>query len=146
MLNSPKVDQRVTSSRSRLRLVYLFLLSLPLAAQSLSLSCPPPAKFNQPAVCALNFTGSASSLQWKLSSTPGVTLAVASAIPGKTISTANGIYLLMGMNSTNLSGKVATVTVPAKSGTVTVTLLGTLGSSSSGHAVQVNPATSVTVQ
>lgn len=52
----------------------------------------------------------------------------------------------MGMNSTNLSGKVATVTVPAKSGTVTVTLLGTLGSSSSGHAVQVNPATSVTVQ
>ncbi len=121
-------------------------ISTALSAQSLSLSCPPPAKFNQPAVCSLNFTPTtpASSLQWKL--TTSVTPSVVSTVSGKSISTANGIYLLMGMNSTNLSGQVASVTIPAKSGTVTVTLLGTLGSSSSGHAVTVNPATSVTVQ
>ncbi len=129
-----------------------FLLSLPLAAQSLSLSCPSPKNFNQPAVCQLSFTpGSlpnqqASSLQWKFVIAPPITLAVASAVPGKSIATANGIYLMMGPNAVNLSGTVANITVPARSGPTTITLSGTLGSSSSGHAVTVNPAASVTVQ
>ena len=121
-----------------------FLFALPLAAQSLSIACPAPEKFNQSASCQINFTGGASALQWKIASS--VSLTVTSAIPGKSLASANGTYLLIGTNATNLSGTVATITVPPHAGTVTLTLSNVLGSSPTGHAVTVNPAASVTVQ
>ncbi len=127
-------------------MIGLFFLSLPLAAQSLTLSCPPPAKFNQPAVCAINFTGTAVALQWKLTTSPAVSLAVTSAIAGKSLSVSNGTYLLAGMNQTALTGKVATVTVPARGGTVTLTLSGALGSTATGHAIAVSPGVTVSLQ
>lgn len=123
-----------------------FLLAFPLAAQSLSLSCPPPAKFNQPAVCTISATGPAS-LQFVLTSAPKVNIAISPLVGGKSVSAgANGIYMLIGMNATPLSGNVASVTVPAHSGNVVLTLSQTLGSSGSGHVVQLSPAVSVSVQ
>ncbi len=124
----------------------LALLSLPLAAQSLSLSCPAPQKFNQPAVCSIAFIGTASALQWNLTASPAIKLTVATNLPGKTLSSNNQTYILIGMNAIEISGSVATVTIPAHSGTVTLTLSGVIGSTSAGQAVAVSPAASVTVQ
>ena len=126
---------------------YALLLSLPLAAQSLSLACPPPQKFNQPAVCRMNFTGGAVSLQWVLTSSPQTNITVSSLAPGKTVSAGlGGIYMLIGSNTTPVSGAVASVTIPAHSSSVVLTLSKPLGSSASGHAVQISPGVSVTVQ
>jgi len=124
-----------------------FFCALPLAAQSLSLSCPPPQKFNQPAVCTANFSGGAVSLQWVLTTTPRANITVTSLVSGKSIAAgANGLYMLIGGNANPISGAVASVTVPAHSGSVTLTLSKILGSSASGHAVQINPGVSIRVQ
>ncbi len=73
-------------------------------------------------------------------------LTSSTAIPGKSISSFNGTYLLVGMDATPLNGQIATVTIPAHSGNVRLELSSALGSSATGHAVTVSPAVSVTVQ
>jgi hypothetical protein len=125
---------------------YALLLSLPLAAQSLSLSCPSSMKFNQPTVCTLNFAGGAAALEWNLTVNPSVPVKVQSLIAGKSVAGANSVYALLGMNTTPLAGSVATITIPARAGSVTLTLSKPLGSSAGGHAVEVDPGVSVTVQ
>ncbi len=123
----------------------LLLLALPLAAQTLSISCPSPAK-NKPQICPITFTGIAASLQWKLVSSPVVNITATSTAAGKNIGSFNGTYLLVGMNATPLAGQVATITIPAHSGNVRLVLSDTIGSSATGHAVTVSPAVTVTVQ
>lgn len=118
-----------------------------LAAQSLSLSCPPPQKFNQSAVCPLIYSGPpVTGLQWKFATSPNVSLQVASSAPGKSLATANGIYMLLGMNATAITGTVAKVTIPAHSGAITLTLTNPLGVGPTAHAVPISPGVSVTVQ
>ncbi len=131
-----------------LKLVILLpLLGLPLAAQSLTLSCP-PRKPNQPTVCPIMFTGSAVSIQWKLSSVPPVNFTVTSSTAGKSISGNKGLYMLIGMNKTPLTGRIATLTLPGmpphSTGPV-LTLSGALGVNAGGHAVNVGPAVTLSV-
>jgi hypothetical protein len=126
-----------------------FLLSLPLAAQSLTLSCP-QRRPNQPTVCPVIFAGSSVvSMQWKLTSVPPVALTVTSSTPGKNISANKGLYMLIGMNKTPLTGRIATVTLPGmpphSTGPV-LTLSGALGVNPGGHAVNVGPAVTVSLQ
>ncbi len=121
----------------------VFLFSLPLAAQSLSISCP-PAK-NKPQVCPIVFTGGASSLQWKMVASPAVNLTASSAVLGKSLVSNAGTYLLAGMNSVTITGQVALITIPAHSGNVTLLLQNVIGCDAKGHQVQVSPAVTVTV-
>lgn len=131
-----------------MKILALLLLSLPAFAQGgLSLSCPAPIKFNQPAVCTIAFTGTAAALQWTLTTSQPASLSVASLISSKSIGVGlNGLYTLSGMNATNVSGNVATVTIPPHSGTVTLNLSNAMGASSTAHIVVVTPSVTVTVQ
>ena len=132
-------------------LCVLFLLSLPLAAQSLSLTCPPPTSFNQSAVCQVVLSTPAttpvSGAQWALTTNPKTTLTVASLIPSKSVGAGpTGIYLLSGANQTPISGAIASVTIPPHSGAVTIMLSQPLGTSPAGHAIPLSPGASATVQ
>lgn len=133
------------------KLSIILPLSLPLAAQSLSLSCPNPSSFNQSAVCQIVVTTPAATsivgAQWTLTSTPKVTLTVTTPIASKSIGVGpTGVYVLSGVNKTAISGVIANVTVPAHSGSVTLALSGAVGTSATAHAVPITPGVSVTVQ
>ncbi len=129
-----------------LKLFLLCTFAVGALAQSLSISCP-TAK-NKPQTCPIALVPGpvpVASAQWKLITSPVVTLTFAATSPGKSLSAFNGTYLLVGINATPLTGEIAVVTIPAHSGNVRLTLSGAIGSSAAGHAVPVSPAVSVTV-
>ncbi len=125
------------------------LLSLPLAAQTLTLSCP-PMKPNKPTVCPITLMGSGIvDLQWNLTAVPPVAMTVQAVSANKSIVSNGSIYMLTSMNATPIVGKIATVTIPGQMphtpGPI-LTLSNAIGVDAAGHAVTVAAAISVQVQ
>ncbi len=126
----------------------LFLVSLPLAAQSLSMSCP-PKKPNRPTVCSLAMLAKGVvGAQWNLKAVPALTMTVASTVAGKSIGSNNGLYIINGMNANTIIGKMATITIPAQpphSNGPMLTLSNALGVDAKGHGVPLGASISVNV-